>query len=524
MDIQLPADPCRIVSSGMTCDMGHYVTPGPPYRWVTDQRWTHFLYTKCIQEEYPTYFQQRRRGHLNDVLHAKPLGLARNGIPPHKHGDSCLIGLVRGLTQAGYTLLMSGDRVGYYLNVQLPQTSSAPFTYTVKVYAFEYARWDYSVGVQQDVNVKVYYNPVDWTVSRTIVSPSRSADTLLEKLMATFARVVNPAQWFKPTSAAGDDWFSNTGEPYAARSGMLDELYQLVSHRIDDVVKDLLSKTKSLSHAMLNPISGAIALPEPTYKFALGEDSWFNGLPTQPAQAYWMGYLLNESYASACENVPRLSENSISNILEVGSFLYTLFVKRRVEVPESLADAWLGYRYEYSTTKMDIRQAVAFVKRSGILSSKSFSVHGYSSTDSIGDAHITCHCMFSVANKAVSVMTQLLNAVYTYGLEPNAYVLWDSIPFSFIVDWFIPIGDILSRDRQISFVRQAFDVSDICFTFKYSIPVELEGVGEIDTSVYCRKYSATPPIYNGFYEFENIGASKRAIGYRILDTASLILG
>jgi hypothetical protein len=78
---------------------------------------------------------------------------------------------------------------------------------------------------------------------------------------------------------------------------------------------------------------------------------------------YWREYLVQHALLAACESLPRLSDNSISNLIELVGFVKGVVVDHKVEMPKSLADAWLSYRYQYGTSKMDIQDAIKFVRR-----------------------------------------------------------------------------------------------------------------------------------------------------------------
>jgi hypothetical protein len=105
-----------------------------------------------------------------------------------------------------------------------------------------------------------------------------------------------------------------------------------------------------------------------------------------------------------------------------------------------------------------------------------------------------------------------------YGLSPSFYVIWDMIPYSFIVDWFIPVGDILNSYDKKSMYERTYDFSNLWYSLKYERTV----ADGSSISAYTRWGASSPPEYNGFYTLENMGdPSKRTIGFRILDAMSL---
>jgi hypothetical protein len=509
--------------TGTELKLGHYtqkthsfVSERSGYVWLSDGTF--------VKEPIPTVFVQHHRGHLNDVMHAKPLGYSKGDYGNLKVSDGrCLWGVAEGLsTNARYTIVQCKGTYAFTIQAYAPQVGKKN-TLSVELFIFYYST-AYNIRrrtCRMEIGMR---NEDDGSRSVTVQSTSyMNKDMLMYKQLLTFGRV-DQYMYENPKSSAPEDWWTQESEAGYNRYQSAHAALDLVSCRVQDWIEDIKIFYPKPASSSISFVDGALHLIEPKYNFLLGEDSWFSGLMQQRDQSYWMGYLINESYIRACESVPRMSENSISNALEIGSFLYTLFVKHRVEIPKSLGDAWLTYRYVYNTTKMDVKEAARFFKRTSDLRSVTeYKVYGNASTTYKG-IPVSCCCSFTVKNKAVDMMQKLLNTLASYGLEPNAYVLWDMIPFSFIADWFLPIGDVLSREVSQRQLKQAFDVSDICFSFYYTQTLENDFGDKLEQRYYTRKYSSTPPTYHGFYEFENMAASSKVVGYRILDIASLILG
>lgn len=237
---------------------------------------------------------------------------------------------------------------------------------------------------------------------------------------------------------------------------------------------------------------------------------------------YWRNYLIQHAYFDAVQNVPRLNENSISNILEIAEFISNLVVRHRVEVPKSLSAAWLSYRYQYCTTKMDVEEAIKFVHRHMDLQGvDEITSYGRSSADVDGST-VNCQCCFHIKPREVGTLGSIWRALYTYGLQPNFYVVWDMIPYSFIVDWLLPVGKLAGvLDAERMYSGTYYDISDVQFSLSYDRKDENTG---ITRHWYTRWYQGTPPQLNGLYFLENDQASGRTIGMRALDSLSLFIG
>jgi hypothetical protein len=275
-------------------------------------------------------------------------------------------------------------------------------------------------------------------------------------------------------------------------------------------------------------VTNWIPFPDGRRAFLLSEPSIYgegidpiclgNGLENG---SYWRNWLIQHAYYDALQHVPKLSDNSISNIAELVGFIKSLVVDHRIEFPNSWQDAWLSYRYSYTTTKLDMEEAISFAKRMVGTSIRSHGVqcYGRSSTDIDGTV-VTCQCGFEVKSTALDYVDKIWRALYTYGLQPNFYVVWDMIPYSFIVDWFIPVGDLASvLDTEASMMRGQYDIKNVCFSLSYDR--ELDGY---PVHCYTRWASAPLPSLNGFYWFDKPRSSKRVTAFRVLDTGALFIG
>jgi hypothetical protein len=237
---------------------------------------------------------------------------------------------------------------------------------------------------------------------------------------------------------------------------------------------------------------------------------------------YWRNYLIQHAILDACESLPRLSDNSISNLIEVVGFIKALVVDHRIEMPKSLADAWLAYRYQYSTGKQDVQDAIKFVRRHMDLGTLDRQIVGRgTSHHTIEGVDVTCRCSVSVTPKDVSYVHKLIRSLDQYGLTPDFYVIWDSIPYSFMVDWFLPISDLASvaDANAMYFSGEFYTLEGICLSLEYTREVDGHNV-----HCYTRWLGSVPSSLNGMYWFDAPSASTKTVGKRILDVASIFIG
>jgi hypothetical protein len=244
---------------------------------------------------------------------------------------------------------------------------------------------------------------------------------------------------------------------------------------------------------------------------------------------YWRNILIQQAYLDCLQSVPRLNDNSISNLIEIVGFVKALVVDHKIEIPKSLSGAWLSYRYQYTTGKLDAQEAIDFVHRRISLGDpdKWIQSFGHSSISYETQAWstpitVSCRCCLDIRPRDIATFAKIWRALYTYGLQPSFYVIWDMIPYSFIVDWFLPIGDLASvLDAERMYNETYYEIDNIQFSFSYDIT-------DADTGMihhqYTRFLSPGVVTLNGFYFFEEDPVSTKVIGYRVLDALSLILG
>jgi hypothetical protein len=233
--------------------------------------------------------------------------------------------------------------------------------------------------------------------------------------------------------------------------------------------------------------------------------------------SYWRNWLIQHAYVSALQSIPKLNDNSVSNLLELVGFIKALVVDHRIEIPRSLQDAWLSYRYVYSTTKLDVEEAVKFMHTNYTAPEIAKECKGSSSCN-YKDTYITCRCSMKVSSTELSYVDKIWTALRKYGLSPSFYVVWDMIPYSFIVDWFIPIGDMMSvLDAGMEFHSSKYDIIDVCFSLSY-----YRVIGNYKYRCYTRWQDKPLPYFNGLYWLDKSGPSAKTVVRRVMDVASIV--
>lgn len=151
------------------------------------------------------------------------------------------------------------------------------------------------------------------------------------------------------------------------------------------------------------------------------------------------------AYVDACQRLVDIEVNTLGNILELAStlkgmaeLLYepTKGIKDLLKQYKDPRKAWLFYRYSYSTTKADVKEYVTFIQRlrelRGLIGKP---IKSYGRSGSYW------------AMIRVDLSDLLPSDVYGFlamvGVEPTASNIWDLVPYSFVVDWFTGISNVL---------------------------------------------------------------------------------
>lgn len=178
---------------------------------------------------------------------------------------------------------------------------------------------------------------------------------------------------------------------------------------------------------------------------------------------------LASAFVDACDRLPSSTGmNNIANVVDVISSLKSM--SKGLTKLGSAADAWLAYRYSYSTTKSDIITLSEFANRLAALPS-SIRSNGYYKD---GDWE------FRVSiNVTSDYLASLVSFGEKWGFALDAVNAWDLIPYSFIVDWIIPVSDLLEKWQSQSFAMQIQQTSWCSVRHEY---VNEYGFDEVDYS------------------------------------------
>lgn len=467
------------------------------------------------EEDNYSFFDETRRRTFSDVFHAKvlhPKGAGDVGYTSANNGMYIFApglqfstgGDDRRVGWSSYLTCADGYKYGrVYARAWCPSGTNITVDISVYVGMYTHYRDGHPYIRRRIVDGYCEYRS-DGTIRSVFYYPTSQQDRKEVEAIATATLASIP----------------NVDDPVTRRKAAEDcsrNLWMIIPQmqgRLPEGSETWISRVSLLAHEKVSVNSGIFLLHEPDV-LKYGYQDIFFGKGTE---AYFRNLLIQRAFVDLVDNVPRMSDNNISNMLEIIGFIKALVIDKEIEMPKSLSDLWLGYRYQYTTTKLDAEEAIAFVRRSISLGDyKHLKCHGQSSIEYLG-TEITCRAVATVSPKVLNTVRKIWRSLYTYGLTPSFYVIWDMIPYSFIVDWFLPIGNILAVwDTEREF-KQMYDIADIQYSLSYTVPSKYGTI-----HCYSRWLASMPPELQGHYFFDN-STSKKTIIKRILDSASILIG
>lgn len=178
---------------------------------------------------------------------------------------------------------------------------------------------------------------------------------------------------------------------------------------------------------------------------------------------------------------------------------------------KAFASAYLSVHYGYKLLASDIKDVVAEMKRylrmnpyTKVHSSSTVTTEQGTFTDSLS-------IYYEMFGKCLSDLSKLS---YLIDTTPSLHSIWDSIPFSFVVDWFANIGDVAQTLDDWYTISQRHDVQGSILSCKWQHSFKEETADAylmIKQSIYRRSCTEhwmplpTPTIDVGVASFSHVG-------------------
>lgn len=217
--------------------------------------------------------------------------------------------------------------------------------------------------------------------------------------------------------------------------------------------------------------------------------------------------LAGQAYYNAATSLPKDACNSIANVLEAAASVNDLLHGDIGKLlPSNPKDAWLFYRYQYNTTKLDIEEYRSLTDRLN----KLVNLPTLRSDGSASYGNLRCHCEITV-DPTYMIPGSTKEWLSLYGFKLSAVNVWDMIPYSFVVDWFFSIGSFLEILEDENWAYE-LPITEAWTSFSS------HGPGTQST------YFRVPGYFRAacpFLDYSQRGASNKTIVKRILDSIAL---
>lgn len=179
-------------------------------------------------------------------------------------------------------------------------------------------------------------------------------------------------------------------------------------------------------------------------------------------------------------------------------------------VRPSLHQSWLELQYGWKPLLSDVYEAYkSFFDRSNIPRVQYARASQKTSADPVNDGAVGYTEFLNTRSRTVVVkLTEKHTVWQDYGLNDPLSLAWELLPFSFVADWFIPIGNYLEAR---SFVNGS--VGEIAFIDKTSVRYK------VDTAAFAR----VSPYYTGGGDVYFVSRSYARSPFTSLSTYNLPL-
>jgi len=257
---------------------------------------------------------------------------------------------------------------------------------------------------------------------------------------------------------------------------------------------------------------------------------------------------------------PNLTTMSLPNMLYEIKQIRGLFVlwKKSLSVAKNLAGAFLNYKFGWKPTLGDLANLVNAVTalkqklalfqqacgsvihfqqlmlRETISKSGNFSYLG-ANHSCVWKGTITRSCVAHFAFrimplKAMSDLQMSLRAILdALGVELNPVIVWDAVPFTFVIDWFFDVGSFLER-FSVDTLELPVVLVDSYLQYKEEVSIESSwtdnatpSVGRSPTHsggwITREKYFQRMPLQPDFATFQGLGFRMPSFGQAILGIA-----
>jgi hypothetical protein len=174
-------------------------------------------------------------------------------------------------------------------------------------------------------------------------------------------------------------------------------------------------------------------------------------------------------------NIGKSTVNSVLDVMKSG------------KNPRRLASAWLSNRYGDQLTFSDMKSLFAGFTRSAWHNTRHARfLRGRSRRQSVspdGKIHYAFSCQVAVVPKDYNAAMSAIRKAYEWDYYPSLGNMWDLVPLSFVVDWFVDVSSIFEDlDRMV----QARYYNVVCVLLTVKASTGCDTLSGVNLSFYDR--------------------------------------
>lgn len=231
--------------------------------------------------------------------------------------------------------------------------------------------------------------------------------------------------------------------------------------------------------------------------------------------------ILGDATVSAANSAKKFEGNMIAYVKEAVAIKESIsgILKLLKGKPnkKTLASIWLSSRYGITLTIRDTNDLISSVKQEiGELGKVYYTCRGGSLSDDV-----VAHAKLYYSPSQQNDMFSWIEKLYSWDLLPTLDNLWDLVPYSFVVDWFLNVSDILDGIDSWGY-SSVMHVFSTCYSLKHTWQPELlwstaKVVGNITATHYERLTPLEP------YQYVPHFSGSLPSQINVIDGASLII-
>jgi hypothetical protein len=217
------------------------------------------------------------------------------------------------------------------------------------------------------------------------------------------------------------------------------------------------------------------------------------------------GALKTKLISDAIEDAKVLTINSIAflrDLRHVKELVVPLLkLKKRPLSAKAWANLWLSYEYGIRLLLQDIHEIVKKLPQAGVkfsLTHVRSAARRTLSDDEGRETEVLYHCKV-ILDPRIGPIVSLYDKLRRLDLVVSRENLWDFVPYSFVVDWFIPIGQALSH-LDLRDDLSLFGAKVAIFSSKASRSLATKVAPEVEGRSYYVNLALNFTVYNRWHE------------------------